>query len=76
MKNINIKQTVDCMIKQRRGKTATDDSNGVFPHCSDDLNFDPFDKDYGETGPLVGAHCDGKNYAWNAPESTDRHGLV
>ena len=76
MKNSNTKLTVDCTPKQRGRGIATDGANGACPHCSDDLNLDPFDKDYREAGPLVGAHCEGQNYTWNAPGSTDRHGLV
>lgn len=53
-----------------------DGANRACPHCSDDLNLEPFDTDYGEAGTPVCSRCDSQNYAWSAPGSTDRHGLV
>jgi hypothetical protein len=76
MKNIHIQQTVDFTSGQRGGEIAPDGANGACSHCSGDLNFAPFDTEYGEAGLLLCSHGDGQNYAWSAPVSTDRHGLV
>jgi len=76
MKNIFIKQTVDFPSGQRSGGITTDGANGSCLRGSEDLNFDRFDADCGETGPLGSSHGAGPNCAWSAPGSTDRHGLV